>query len=179
MIKKNIFLCLMVVLFGFCINLRATPKDWVEEFENIFKSSEFDSMYMVVTFSGYSNVGHIALMSKSNFEHSKIYVVNPNENTFSYEKNLDKKNISKYIKKIRSWDKLDNFKYTTFGGVSYRYFHIEKKGDKLEIIKRLSITNPDNFKDKSDALPYIELKNFFFDNLKKMASSKIQSSATK
>ncbi len=146
------------------------PKDWLQEFEKEFASSDYTSLYMMLSFSGYSNVGHIALMTNKKFSHGKVFVVEPNQNEISYVKEFIKKDIGSDVKKFAKWDKMGEFKYITFGGISYRFYHIEKKQDnKLEIVKYLSINNPNNYRDKPDSKDYIELKDFFFSKLKKFA----------
>ncbi len=164
----------MVGVVGLFLSLSSpafsVPKDWLQEFEKEFASSDYTSLYMMLSFSGYSNVGHIAMMTDKDFNHGKIFVVEPNQNKASYVTNFIKKDIGSDVKKFALWDKMGEFKYITFGGVSYRFYHIVKKEDnKLEIVKFLSINNPNNYKDKPDSKPYIELKDFFFSKLKKFA----------
>ena len=166
-------LSLSVVIFLFLSSIGySQQKDWLQEFEKEFASSDFTSLYMMLSFSGYSNVGHIAMMVDQKFSKGKIFVVEPNQGSISYTKNISKKDIEPDIKSIKAWDKLGLFKYPSFGGVSYRYYHIEKKkNNKLEIVKYLSVNNPGNFQDKPDTKEYIDLRDFFYTKLKNFALS--------
>ena len=162
-----VVVCLFLSTSGY-----SQQTDWLQEFEKEFASSDFSSLYMMLSFSGYSNVGHIAMMVDKKFSKGKVFVVEPNQGSISYVKDFTKKYIASDIKNIKSWDKLGMFKYPSLGGVSYRYYHIEKKkNNKLEIVKYLSVNNPGNFQNKPDTKEYIDLRDFFYTKLKNFAVS--------
>lgn len=149
--------------------MQALPFDPKAFFEKEFQISSYQYMHMMETKSAYSNLGHVALMYQEDLQEGKIYVVDKNQNKLLTSKKIlteDVKNYKKFIESLK-FEKLD---LTSFGGVNYTYYYMQKKGVKINTIKTFSIQNPFTFKDQPKVKDYIELINFFYKTLWKHAS---------
>ncbi len=163
----NIFIYVLCFILILLYSTYAYSLDWEQKFtESFSSSSNYTSLYLMVSSSGYSNVGHVAIYINNSTQSGKVEKVEANSNNISISEPLSKSSVN-YIKSFfSSKDSLEAFPYKSFGGINFKYLHLEKKDSSLQkysIIKRLNIKNPDGFKDKPDTSEYISLKNFFYD----------------